>query len=174
MSRAMQWMYTRPNGETSMEHLVKWQFGVWDIINKDATLTCTLVYKHDLFRHNSCHRGHVAQCLIKTSVRTCLVIDLIKQKFVDLIKKQCLINAAMEDCLAITWDEKNDCMYSYDLFTFYLVLTSDLQPLWRDYRWAYIIGPSMARGDEDRIIPIHQPIDGQLLPPPPYEPYVPQ
>ena len=80
----------------------------------------------------------------------------------------------MEDCLSITWDEKNDHMYSYDLFTFYLLLMGKLQPPWRDYRRAYIIGPNIGRSNEDGIIPIHQAIDGLILPPPLYEPYVPQ
>ena len=102
------------------------------------------------------------------------MIDLIKQKFIDLIKKQCLVDAVMEDCLAMTWDEKNDRLYSYDLFTFYLVPTGELRPPWRDYTRAFIIGPIVTRGEENGIIPIHQPIDGLILPPPPYEPYVPQ
>ena len=107
-------------------------------------------------------------------VKTSLLIDLIKQKIIDLIKKQCLNSAEMTDCLAITWDEKNDCMHTYDLFTFYLTPTGILQPPGRGYNRAYIIGPSFSRGDENGIIPIHQPIDGHILPPPPYEPYVPE
>ena len=78
----------------------------------------------------------------------------------------------MEDCLAITWDEKNDRVHTYDLFTFYLTPTNVLQAPWRHYNRAYIIGPDIGRGDENGMIPIYQPIDRHILPPPPYEPYV--
>ena len=56
-SRATQRMYRRPTGEASIEHFVERQFGVWDLVNKDAGLTCTLVYIHDPIVHEPCHRG---------------------------------------------------------------------------------------------------------------------
>ena len=61
-----------------------------------------------MFILSICPSAVLCQLFPGHTAAACWVVDLVKQKFIDLIKKQCLVNAVMEDCLVITWDKKND------------------------------------------------------------------
>ena len=95
---------------------------------------------------------------------------MVKQKCVDLIIKQCLMDAVMEDCYYITKDERILEGKLLEIFTFYLELAGQLLPTPNSYERTEYVELAAGTGDESGRVLMRYQTGDLVLPPPPYEP----
>ena len=116
-----------------------------------------------------CGHGKIARGFVESTIQSSFIIDMVKQKCVDLIIKQCLMDTVMEDCYYITKDKRILEGKLLEIFTFYLELAGQLLLMPNGYERTEHVELAAGTGDESGRVLMQYQTGNMVLPPPPYE-----